>query len=81
VLRVDGYLWIAEVRSRFVPVGSEVESFDAFLSCLQLLGFDVIKQDLTNRMFVVWVLKKCRQASGLQPLTWPVLTPCTYKRR
>jgi hypothetical protein len=81
VLRMHGYFWIAEVRSRFVPVGSDFEDFEPFLSCLRGLGFRTVKQDLTNRMFVIWVLKKTRQAPLKQALAWPKLGSCIYKRR
>jgi len=52
-----GLLWIAEVRSRFVPGGADREDFGPFLRCLRKLGFRLERQDASNRMFVVWELR------------------------
>ena len=82
VLHLRGYLWIAEVRSRFVPTGGSVEDFAPFLSGLERLGFKLLKQDVRNKMFVVWVLQKvCAEAGDTAAVEWPVLKPCIYKRR
>jgi hypothetical protein len=82
LLKQRGYLWVAEVRSRFVPPEASREDFAPFLEGLASLGFRVVKQDLSNRMFVIWVLRKAHapseHASGA---VWPVLKPCSYKRR
>ncbi|KAF8063845.1 ribosomal RNA-processing protein 8 [Scenedesmus sp. PABB004] len=81
VLAPGGWLWIAEVRSRFVGAGGG-EDFAPFLAALGALGFKLVKQDARNRMFVVWVLKKeKRGAAAAGPIAWPPLKACQYKRR
>ncbi|WIA22070.1 hypothetical protein OEZ85_004414 [Tetradesmus obliquus] len=82
VLKQNGWLWIAEVRSRFG--GSSGEDFKPFLRCLQQLGFKLVQQDASNRMFVVFVLKKQQAAAGAAAaagLKWPLLKACVYKKR
>jgi ribosomal RNA-processing protein 8 len=74
------------VRSRFAAgggSGSSGEDFRPFLSCLQQLGFKLVKQDASNRMFVVFVLKKQQQAAAgaAAALKWPPLKACVYKKR
>lgn len=82
VVKPGGYLWIAEVKSRFVPDGADKEAFSPFLERLQELGFKVLKQNAGNKMFVVWVCKKMRDTvEGKKTVKWPVLKPCIYKRR
>jgi ribosomal RNA-processing protein 8 len=82
VLRVMGYLWIAEVRSRFVPHGDAHEDFEPFLTGLDHIGFAVVSVDLSNTLFVVWVLRRVQEARGpLESVEWPALKPCMYKRR
>ena len=79
VLKPKGWLWIAEVRSRFVPEGADAEDFQPFIAALAALGFALQKQDTANRMFVVWQLRKA--GDGAAEAGWPVLKPCLYKRR
>lgn len=81
VLKTGGFLWIAEVRSRFVPDGKDTENFAPFLGSLQKLGFKVLKQDVGNRMFVVWIAKKVDDSVDSSTVQWPLLKPCVYKRR
>lgn len=80
-LKEKGFLWIAEVRSRFVMPNSSSEDFAPFISCLRNLGFDVVKCDTKNQMFVLWICQKQRSAPISQITTWPELKPCIYKRR
>lgn len=84
MLRPDGLLWIAEVRSRFVTAESEPtqgkkDEFANFVKALKAQGYQVMKQDASNKMFVVFVAKKARQSSS--KVKWPILKPCLYKRR
>lgn len=81
VLRNKSWLWIAEVRSRFVPDGCSEEEFGPFIGCLQALGFKLIKQDLQNKMFVVWVLRKVAASEEGRATSWPALRVCQYKKR
>jgi hypothetical protein len=59
------------------------ESFKPFLLCLEQLGYSLIKQDASNRMFVNWVLKLRHKRVDDQYLQmrWPPLKACLYKRR
>jgi len=89
VLRYKGWLWIAEVRSRFTggPGGEEPpqgkqgvpkEDLKPFLKCLGRLGFNVDTLDTTsNTMFFVAVLRKLNVAQGDPTKTeWPQLRAC-----
>lgn len=82
LLAPQGQLWIAEVRSRFVPEGSKEEDFQPFIRALRQLGFSLVKQDAKNRMFVVWLLsKKAPKEADWRKIAWPQLKACMYKRR
>jgi ribosomal RNA-processing protein 8 len=77
---------ILQVRSRFAAGGgSSSEDFRPFLAGLQQLGFKLVKQDASNRMFVVFVLKKQQAAApGAAAgggIKWPPLKACVYKKR
>lgn len=76
-----------QVRSRFAASERGGEDFGPFLGALRALGFELVKQDAGNTMFVVFVLRKAKaqqqqqqQAKQQQP-KWPVLRPCVYKKR
>jgi ribosomal RNA-processing protein 8 len=94
--QTTGLLWIAEVRSRFVPEGADREDFAPFLKCLRKLGFKLERQDAaSNRMFVVWELRLEAAAAATDGdgndgeaakrlaarLDWPPLRACVYKKR
>lgn len=82
VLKLRGYAWVAEVRSRFVPPNDAKEDFAPFLEGMAGLGFKVLKQDLSNKMFVVWVFQNVGDdADDIDAILWPALKPCIYKRR
>jgi ribosomal RNA-processing protein 8 len=81
VLKCGGYLWIAEVRSRFVPKGGSNEDYDAFTKAVTMLGFKLVEQDISNRMFVVWLFRKKAVVHDANEISWPVLKACIYKRR
>lgn len=80
VLKEDGVLHIAEVRSRFEDAKEEEESsLTPFLSTLNKLGFECTDLDRSNTMFVMMELRK----NGTKPnltLTYTA-KPCIYKRR
>lgn len=81
VLKNNGWLWIAEVRSRFAREG-EKEDFTPFLKALSCLGFKLVKQDASNRMFVTMLLRKRGEAGGrAEGVEWPQLRACVYKKR
>lgn len=75
-------LYNLQVRSRFAA-GNGSEDFRPFLSCLRQLGFQLVKQDAKNKMFVVFVLKKHLKvdAATAQGINWPLLKACVYKKR
>jgi ribosomal RNA-processing protein 8 len=82
VLKPRGWLWIAEVRSRFVPADAAKEDFEPFLAGLKQLGFEPRSQSLANKMFVVWVLRKHDGGvADVSAVVCPKLKPCIYKRR
>ncbi len=75
------------MRSRFSNLKDE-EDLRPFLACLKQLGFEQVKVDTGNKMFVIMVLRKRCGASGgggegegRKALEWPPLKACVYKRR
>ncbi|KAF5836254.1 methyltransferase-domain-containing protein [Dunaliella salina] len=90
VLRHKGWLWIAEVRSRFTQEPDEEKDvgkansqhLQPFLKCLARLGFTLQSLDASNKMFVVMVLRKLNVPSGNpSAITWPSLRACMYRKR
>ena len=82
VLKPGGWLWIAEVRSRFAPPEGGAEDFGPFVAALAQLGFKLVKQDASNRMFVTMLLKKQGGGGGGGgAIDWPPLRACVYKKR
>ena len=88
VLRKDGFLWVAEVRSRFADDSSNEEQngkladvFGKFRTALKNLGLNVMQQDISNKMFVVFVAQKVSDRKARVAVQWPHLKPCIYKRR
>ena len=87
ILRIGGFLWIAEVRSRYVPTAgndpaehSSDSAFAPFVQALRRHGMQVTVQDSSNKMFVVFEAKKIAD-EPCASADWPELKPCTYKRR
>ncbi|KAE9609157.1 hypothetical protein Lal_00020673 [Lupinus albus] len=81
VLKPGGWLLIAEVKSRFDPTngGAEPEKFSRAISDL---GFNSVKQDFSNKMFILFYFtKKDKRKSKGKETEWPMLKPCLYKRR
>ncbi|KAK4282328.1 hypothetical protein QN277_013720 [Acacia crassicarpa] len=81
VLKPGGWLLIAEVKSRFDPNtgGAEPENFSAAIC---ELGFQSVKQDFSNKVFILFYFKKKdKQNSRRKEIEWPLLKPCLYKRR
>ena len=86
VLRVEGHLWIAEVRSRFAKDaegqegGDGQEDLQPFLKALQQQGFKILQTDASNKMFITIEARK-KQTQGTGPRRWPKLKACQYKKR
>lgn len=72
---------VLQVRSRFADQDSNTEDFKPFLSGLKQLGFKLMQQDSSNKMFVVWHLQKQGPAPTSGSIRWPKLKACLYKRR
>ena len=88
VLHKGGFLWVAEVRSRFADdsnneeqTGKSANVFGKFRTALKNLGFQVTEQDISNKMFVVFVAQKVKDRKASVAVQWPHLKPCIYKRR
>ena len=90
VLRVGGFLWIAEVSSRFqsdhalaVPASKKRSTTaQRFLRALEDSGFKLRMSDEANRMFVIWELGKATgNRSFAEAQSWPNLRACSYKKR
>ena len=93
VLKPGGWLWIAEVRSRFAAAGGGGggsggggDDFKPFVKALKQLGFKLVSQDASNRMFVTMVLRKADGKGGddavdTGAIKWPPLRACVYKKR
>eukprot|EP01026_Neomeris_dumetosa_P004065 TRINITY_DN11089_c0_g2_i1.p1 TRINITY_DN11089_c0_g2~~TRINITY_DN11089_c0_g2_i1.p1 ORF type:complete len:440 (-),score=84.83 TRINITY_DN11089_c0_g2_i1:117-1361(-) len=78
VLKKRGWLWIAEVRSRF----DNDKKLKAFVDGIENMGFKLMSQDLKNTHFVVLVFKKKEDKKGkLKKIQWPDLKTCLYKKR
>jgi ribosomal RNA-processing protein 8 len=78
ILRLNGTLKVAEVRSRFEGEGNALQSF---LQRLKQLGFHVVNRDMNNTMFfLLEAVKKSQPSPHLNedPLE---IQPCLYKRR
>lgn len=79
VLKKDGSVIIAEVRSRFESRDGRNDEFQEFIGVLSQLGFDCSKEDKSNKMFLLLELRK----NGTTPDKKVSFTakPCIYKRR
>lgn len=78
------YTMPMQVRSRFSD-DQDREDFQPFIKCLARLGYQVVKTDANNKMFVVMVLRKLNvpaaNAMSEGAMKWPPLKACVYKRR
>lgn len=80
VLKPTGWLWIAEVQSRFVDdAGRSV--LPAFEAALGTLGFTVRRKDTSNSHFFVLEAQRQSGSSSKQQVAWPELRACQYKKR
>jgi ribosomal RNA-processing protein 8 len=71
-LIIRGELMIAEVTSRFIDR-------ERFVSTLKNLGFKLESMDDSNKMFVLFYLKKIDDPVSIDKTSF--LKPCIYKRR
>ncbi|KAK9119836.1 hypothetical protein Scep_017929 [Stephania cephalantha] len=81
ILRLGGWLLIAEVKSRFDPNNGGADP-NNFLKATCDLGFASVSKDFSNKMFLLFFFqKKKKQSSVKKEIEWPQLKPCVYKRR
>lgn len=80
VLKANGWIWIAEVQSRFIDESGR-NVLKSFVKQLKVLGFDVKRQDTSNSHFVILELQKNEARSDAVTLQWPALRACQYKKR
>ncbi|KAI4348209.1 hypothetical protein L6164_008960 [Bauhinia variegata] len=81
VLKPCGWLLIAEVKSRFDPINGGADP-EKFAKAISALGFQPVKQDSSNKMFIIFYFKKKnKQNAEGKEIEWPMLKPCLYKRR
>ncbi|KAH9411402.1 putative methyltransferase [Ordospora pajunii] len=73
ILKKGGYWYAAEVRSRIESVNLLGKRFESF-------GFDVDYVDVSNKQFVLYVLRKRKLVNDRRkkPI---LLMPCMYKKR
>ena len=50
-------------------------------SALQKIGFKLVEQNTSNKMFVQFLLKKELKSQDAPSVAWPALKACTYKKR
>jgi ribosomal RNA-processing protein 8 len=81
VLNQSGWIWIAEVQSRFVEASGR-SILKEFIAAVTQLGFTLKKQDVSNSHFL---LLQFQGRKGRMPgpylLQWPGLRACQYKKR
>lgn len=81
VLKPNGWLLIAEVKSRFDPNTGGADP-NKFSKAITDLGFSSKLKDFSNKMFILlYFQKKEKQSSQTKEIEWPELKPCLYKRR
>ncbi|XP_076939773.1 ribosomal RNA-processing protein 8-like [Bidens hawaiensis] len=79
VLKQNGWLLIAEVKSRFDPNNGGADH-DTFVKVVCNLGFTSVSKDFSNKMFILLYFKKKLEKSSKE-IKWPELNPSIYKRR
>ncbi|KAK6798796.1 hypothetical protein RDI58_006499 [Solanum bulbocastanum] len=81
VLKPRGWLLIAEVKSRLDPTTGGADP-NNFLKAISELGFTIESKDFSNKMFVLFYLKKKEKRNSVdKEINWPELKACIYKRR
>ncbi|KAL0461714.1 UNVERIFIED_CONTAM: Ribosomal RNA-processing protein 8 [Sesamum latifolium] len=79
VLKPNGWLLIAEVKSRFDPNTGGADP-NKFVNAICELGFTSTSKDFSNKMFILFYFKK-KEKQKSKDIEWPELKPCLYKRR
>jgi len=81
VLRPSGWLWVAEVQSRFVDAqGKSV--LNKFIAAVGELGLQLRRKDTSNSHFLVLEFQGSQgRGRGMRATEWPSLRACQYKKR
>uniref|UniRef100_A0A1B0AUX6 Ribosomal RNA-processing protein 8 n=1 Tax=Glossina palpalis gambiensis TaxID=67801 RepID=A0A1B0AUX6_9MUSC len=74
VLKVNGFMYIAEIQSRFDDVTQFVRQLSAY-------GFELIKQDVGQNTFYFFQFKKTHNIGLVAKVPQITLKPCLYKKR
>ncbi|XP_023294493.2 ribosomal RNA-processing protein 8 [Lucilia cuprina] len=74
VLKMDGLIYIAEIQSRFDNVKDFVKKLDTF-------GFQLIRQDVGQKVFYFFQFKKVRNVGKVANVPQLALKPCLYRKR
>lgn len=77
-----GWLWIAEVQSRFVDAAGRSVIGD-FVEAVGALGFELRRRDASNSHFLLFEFqgRKGRRREVEGKAQWPPLRACQYKKR
>ena len=82
LLKTGGWLWIAEVQSRFNTKNNAI--LDDFIDCVEQIGFDIRQNETKGSHFIVLTFQKREIAmknETSKSLGWPPLKACQYKKR
>lgn len=75
LLKLNGVIKIAEVSSRF-------EKASSFVDFVKKCGFELVNQDLTQKLFYFFSFKKTHDVNSINKrLPNFSLKPCLYKKR
>lgn len=85
VMKVNGVVYISEVRSRFNGT-SDGSMLPRFFNLMEVLGFEAVNKDARkkNKFFVLMIFKKVSDRRGKDKDVegeGDYLKPCIYKRR
>ena len=81
VLTPTGFLWIAEVQSRFMD-GEGRSVADEFVAAVEELGFSLRRRDGSNSHFLVLEFQGLKgRGKRARASEWPPLRACQYKKR
>jgi ribosomal RNA-processing protein 8 len=82
LLKPGGWLWIAEVQSRFKTKDKGI--LDDFIHCVKQIGFDLRQNEKKGSHFLVLIFQKRENSMKnrtFESSPWPALKVCQYKKR
>lgn len=84
LVKPGGWVWIAEVQSRFINDDGESVLGD-FITCVKKLGFELKSKETGNSHFLTLRFQKNKKRhdseGGAEDVLWPSLRACVYKKR